>query len=64
VTHFALGDMSMGVAKHCKLLLIIGDGAIDLREDGTIHLSPHGMIDVGHVVEDMIGDGVCWYLLT
>jgi len=51
--------MSMGISEHYGQLQVIGDdGAVNLHEHGIVHLYPFRMVDVGHVDEDMIGEGV------
>jgi hypothetical protein len=52
------GGSGVGVLQHGGLLEIGVDGAVDPREDCTVHLHPRWPIVVDHIGEDVIREGI------
>jgi len=42
-------DAGVRVAKHHRLLKIVGDGTVDPGGDGAVHLHPHRVVEVGFI---------------
>jgi hypothetical protein len=46
--------MSRELPQHQRLLQVVGDGAIDPRQDGAVHLHPRRAQGEGLVLKNMV----------